>query len=151
LAERRHKHLYLASVHHEGLRNYLDYVKDQKLAVVGANGGAKKSRQVEQATAADAAAPGGGTVRPIGNQIERLHDEIVKAFAYSELDQLVRYELSERLDAITSRRSMSEVVFELLDWSERHGRTEELVRAVQGARPRHQGIQSVTKSLLSNA
>jgi hypothetical protein len=25
------KHLYLASVHHEGLRNYLDYVRDQKL------------------------------------------------------------------------------------------------------------------------
>jgi hypothetical protein len=25
------KHLYLASVHHEGLRNYLDYVKDQNL------------------------------------------------------------------------------------------------------------------------
>jgi hypothetical protein len=29
------RHLYLASVHHEGLRNYLDYVKNQKLLVRG--------------------------------------------------------------------------------------------------------------------
>ncbi len=34
LVERWSKQLYLASVHHEGLRNFLDYVKDQQLDVV---------------------------------------------------------------------------------------------------------------------
>jgi len=31
----RSNQLYLASVHHEGLRNYLDYVEDQQLKIVG--------------------------------------------------------------------------------------------------------------------
>jgi hypothetical protein len=34
LVERWSKQLYLASVHHEGLRNYLDYVKDQRLEII---------------------------------------------------------------------------------------------------------------------
>lgn len=34
LASPRFHHLYLASVHHEGLRNFLDYVRDQKVSVV---------------------------------------------------------------------------------------------------------------------
>jgi hypothetical protein len=34
LAAPRFNHLYLASVHHEGLRNYLDYVRDQKVLMV---------------------------------------------------------------------------------------------------------------------
>jgi hypothetical protein len=34
LAASRSDQLYLASVHHEGLRNYLDYVRDQQILMV---------------------------------------------------------------------------------------------------------------------
>ena len=37
LTTQRDNQLYLASVHYEGLRNYLDYVVDQKLGVVNAD------------------------------------------------------------------------------------------------------------------
>ena len=88
-------------------------------------------------------------MRLTGAQTKQLHDAILSAFSGSDLEQLVKFELNERLDNITPNGALGLVVFNLIQWAEREGRTEELTRTVQRARPNNDEIRSVAKALLS--
>jgi hypothetical protein len=85
-----------------------------------------------------------------GDQARQLHDAILSAFSRSDLEQLIRHELNEGLDAIAGSGPLSEVVFELILWADQRGRTEELIRAVQRARPVNPEIQSAAAVLLAS-
>jgi hypothetical protein len=84
-----------------------------------------------------------------GNEARKLYDAIVSAFSISDLEALVRFELNESLEKITPAGSLGAVVLRLIQWAEERGRTEELIRAVQRARPTNKELQSAAKSLLS--
>jgi hypothetical protein len=83
-----------------------------------------------------------------GYEIERLQGAIVAGFHHTELARLVHFRLGRRLDEITSSVSLTDAVYDVIMWSQRHGRTGDLVRAIQQERPQHQAIQEVTGSLL---
>src|SRR5690348_2846033 len=84
-----------------------------------------------------------------GDQARQLHDATLSAFSRADLEQLVRFDLDERLENITPNVSLPTAVFDLIQWAERQGRTEDLIRAVKRARPSVRETQSVTQSLLS--
>jgi hypothetical protein len=79
-----------------------------------------------------------------GDQERKLHHAILLGFDGSELAELVRFHLEKRLDQINKD---GPVVLELIEWTERNGRTESLIKAVRLARPNNQQIQSLTEAL----
>src|SRR5262245_34975943 len=84
-----------------------------------------------------------------GEQKGQLRDAIVSVFSISDLEQLVQVDLVERLENITEAGPLPTVAFRVIQWAERQGRTEDLIRAVRRAPRHHPQVQSVTKSLLS--
>ena len=86
-----------------------------------------------------------------GKQFQKLSKGILSGFSGADLEQLVRFELNERLDNIVASGALAEVVFELVTWGEQHGRTEELISALQRARPGNKEIQSIANELLQPA
>jgi pimeloyl-ACP methyl ester carboxylesterase len=97
---------------------------------------------------ANAPVTGGGTTSLTGPQVKQLQEAIKSGFTVAELEQLVLFKLNERFDNITTDASLSTVVFELIQWTERNGRTSELIRAVEEARPNKEEIQKIAKLLL---
>jgi hypothetical protein len=84
-----------------------------------------------------------------GAQAQDLHDAILSGFDVSALERLVRFDLNVYLDWITPERPLDAVALALIKWAEQHGRTEELIRAIQRARPTNKQVQSVAASLLA--
>ncbi len=84
-----------------------------------------------------------------GAQKKQLREVMESAFKDEELERLFREELNHPLDGITKESSLTNVVSEAIEWAGRHGRTEELIRAIQGARQNREDIKGVTTSLLS--
>jgi hypothetical protein len=75
-------------------------------------------------------------MRLTGPQVKLLRDAILSGFKLSELKQLVLFDLSKDLDEITTDTDKSTVVFELIEWAGRDGRTAELIRAVLVCSPK---------------
>jgi hypothetical protein len=67
----------------------------------------------------------------------------------SDLHQLTRHELNERPGTIMPDGALSTVIFNLIQWAERQGWAEELIRAIRWTRPHHQEIHSVTNCAAS--
>jgi hypothetical protein len=86
-------------------------------------------------------------MRLTGEQAKELHDAILSGFGGSDLDALVRFDLNERLDSVVGNGPLGSVVFSLIEWAERNGRIEDLIQAVQRARPHNTTIQDVARSL----
>jgi hypothetical protein len=84
-------------------------------------------------------------------QTKKLHAAILSGFSGNDLEQLARFELNERLDSLVPAGALSDVVLKLIDWAEKQGRVEDLVRAVQRARPANKEIQKLAGSLLTAA
>jgi hypothetical protein len=84
-----------------------------------------------------------------GQQLLKLQNAILSGFNASDLEQLVRFELNERLDSLVATHgAFTNVVFELIQWAETRGRTAELIRALQRARPNNADIQAAAAELL---
>src|SRR5437764_12834697 len=84
-----------------------------------------------------------------GQQLEMLMRAILSGFNASDLEQLVRFELNERLDSlVATNNAFMNVVFNLIEWAENRGRTEELIRALQRARPNNAEIRAAAAELL---
>src|SRR5262249_41613982 len=107
------------------------------------------NKAVSETLRATAPTAGSGTMPLNGDQAKQLQEAILSGFDRSQLEQMVLTTLDRRLDIITAPGSLETVSFELIQWAERQGRTEELIRAVRQAPRRHPQVQSVTKSLLS--
>jgi hypothetical protein len=81
-------------------------------------------------------------------QMQRLHEAILSAFNEAELRELVRFDLEQDLDGIVASGAFHKVVFDLLTWAERQGRTPALVAAIRKARPANAQVQAIAKELL---
>jgi HEAT repeat protein len=86
-----------------------------------------------------------------GTSEKRLHHAILSGFSRSDLERLVWFELNERLENITRPGPLNDVVFDLIHWAEKNGRTEELLRAIQRAQPDNEEMQAIAAWLLSPA
>jgi hypothetical protein len=86
-----------------------------------------------------------------GPQAEQLRDAILSAFSGADLEQLLRFDLNLRLGDIVPNGPMNQIVFNLIDWVERQGRTEELIQALQRSRPNNRQFQAVAESVVSPA
>ena len=84
-----------------------------------------------------------------GSELRKLHQAILSGFNGSELEQLVRFDLNQRLENITSPGPLPAVVNSLVAWAEQQGVTRELIEAVRRARPNNTGIQADTGKLLA--
>jgi hypothetical protein len=83
-----------------------------------------------------------------GPQAMKLQMALLSAFSFDELRMLVKFELNEDLDVLVGRGALQEVVYDLIQWSNRQGRAEDLIRAALRARPWNPQIQEVAKDLL---
>src|SRR6476660_2729862 len=78
----------------------------------------------------------GETMAMTGLQVKKLHHAILSGFSGSDLEQMMRLEMDERLDNIVPRdRPLNEIVFELIQWADQRGRINDLILAIQLARP----------------
>lgn len=84
-------------------------------------------------------------------QTKRLHAAIVNGFSADDLDVLTRLELNERLGNIVAPRTLPEIAIDLIDWADKHGRLEDLLRAIRQARPENTELQDIAASLLAPA
>ena len=69
-----------------------------------------------------------------GQQIGLLHDALLDAFDEGELRRLVRIKLDKNLNAIAGGSNLSEIIFNLIEWAERTGRTADLIQAAASER-----------------
>ena len=69
--------------------------------------------------------------------LQRLRNALLDAFPErSDLEQQLWFQRGVRLDEIASdSANLTDTIFELLKWSEAHGQTEDLLRALSEARP----------------
>lgn len=70
-------------------------------------------------------------------QLALLHEAVVDAFSPPELERLTRFKLGTRLDLITRAGSTPTMVHAVLEYAERRGWTEELIRGVYEERNSH--------------
>lgn len=83
-----------------------------------------------------------------GQQVKTLRDAIVSAYNGSDLEQLMRFELNERLDNLVSTNApLPQIVLDLINWAEMNGRTPDLVAALRRTRPKNSQIQTVANDL----
>ena len=91
------------------------------------------------------------TVHLTGNQRELLVNALVDDFDRQELEMLMAFRLGERLGNIVDVSGpLDAIVFRLLQWAERMGRTEELVRAAVQARPKNAALRAVAEEYLGD-
>jgi hypothetical protein len=71
-----------------------------------------------------------------GRQVDRTCKALQDAFGLDELRRLVRVHLNVRLATIVSEeKSLGEIVFDLVDWADRHGHAALLLAAAAAERP----------------
>jgi hypothetical protein len=69
-------------------------------------------------------------------QRQKFRDALLDAFrSRSDLRQMVSYGLDERLDEIAGTGNLKDTVFELIDWAEAEGKTDELLIAARHENP----------------
>jgi hypothetical protein len=90
-------------------------------------------------------------MRLSADQTKKLHAAILAGYNGSDLEQLARFELGERLDNLVKPGALPDVVLNLIDWAEKQDRVEDLIRAVQRGRPANKEIQRLAGSLLAPA
>lgn len=71
-----------------------------------------------------------------GKQFQQLHKAILDAYpSVSDLTLMVRFELEENIDTITSDKNLSDSVYELIEWAESTGRTDKLIIGANNQNP----------------
>lgn len=86
-----------------------------------------------------------------GAQILQFQEALLSAYDASGLAQMVRIRLDEDLAAIAGGGNLSEVVFNLILWAERTGRTEELVVGASASNPQNALLKTFTTQYLASA
>lgn len=79
-----------------------------------------------------------------GSQYGQIQEALLSAFpSRSELAQMVRFGLDVNLDHVAGGRSLREITFELIQWAEAHGFTEQLLAAARRAAPGHPALHAL--------
>lgn len=84
-----------------------------------------------------------------GTQLRQLNDALLAAFDMSSLRMMVRINLDADLESIVgvSGKNMREIVFDLVMWAERRGRTQDLLLAAVEANPTNQQLRAVVEDM----
>ena len=85
-----------------------------------------------------------------GAQIMQFQEALLSAFDGPGLAQMVRIRLDEDLAAVAGGGNLSEVVFNLILWAERTGRTEELVVGASASNPQNVLLKAFTTQYLAS-
>jgi hypothetical protein len=72
-----------------------------------------------------------------GSQIEQLQTALLHAFDEPSLTQMVRIRLGEDIRAVAGGANLSDLVFSLITWAERTGRTSELIAGASASNPQN--------------
>ena len=83
-----------------------------------------------------------------GAQILQFQEALLSAYDGAGLAQMVRIRLDEDLAAVAGGGNLSEVVFNLILWGERTGRTEELVVGASASNPQNALLKTFTSQYL---
>jgi hypothetical protein len=86
-----------------------------------------------------------------GAQIMQFQEALLSAYDGPGLAQMVRIRLDEDLAAVAGGGNLSEVVFNLVLWAERTGRTEELVVGASASNPQNALLKTFTSQYLASA
>ena len=70
-----------------------------------------------------------------GSQVKLLQDALISAFDEQSLTQMVRVCLDQSLAAVAGGSNLSEIVFNLIIWAERFGRTNDLITGAATQNP----------------
>lgn len=83
-----------------------------------------------------------------GSQIAQLLDALLDAYPRrDDLRVMVRVELGEHLDAIAGGDTLRAVAFNLIEWAQRTGRTDELIAGARRGNPGSPALQTVVAAL----
>jgi hypothetical protein len=81
----------------------------------------------------------------INNQLKQLQKALERAFSEDELKRMVRFELGESLDSIAGGQNLSMRVFNLIEWAEARGLTEELIQGACTQNPGNIELQKFVR------
>lgn len=77
------------------------------------------------------------------SQLVSLYQALLSAFPRrSDLEQLLRFHLNVRLYEIAGSGSLSDTIFQVIEWAEANGMVEELIAAARAERPARQDLWS---------
>ena len=83
-----------------------------------------------------------------GSQKEALQKALLSTFRRSsDLKQMVTFGLDENLEAIAGTGALEDVTFELIEWADSRGRTEDLLQAAQNANPTNPDLAAFIATL----
>ena len=85
-----------------------------------------------------------------GAQIMQFQEALLSAYDGPGLAQMVRIRLDEDLAAVAGGANLSEMVFNLILWAERTGRTEELVVGASASNPQNALLKTFTSQYLAS-
>lgn len=84
-----------------------------------------------------------------GKQFQTLQDALLSAFqSRADLEQLTLFQLEENLNHIAGGDNLSSIVFNLIQWAEARGRTQELVEGALEQNPRNSALQAFAAAYL---
>lgn len=86
-----------------------------------------------------------------GSQMAQLQVALEAAFDKSELTQMLKVELGENLDSIAGSGTLTTIVFNLIQWAERHERVGDLLRGAQAQRPGNSVLAGLAEEFSSAA
>ena len=87
-----------------------------------------------------------------GPQIQQLQDALLSAFpTRGALEQMVRFHLDQRLDAIVGGQNQTEVVYNLISWAEAQDQTAALIAGARAANPGNVRLRETAAQLTSAA
>ena len=80
-----------------------------------------------------------------GTQLRMLRDALCSAFNLQTLEEMLRFELDQRLDQLAPRGDIKQVVFWVIDKAEREGWLDRLVAAAAQANSGNRALQKYLK------
>ncbi|QKQ77502.1 signal peptidase I [Nostoc sp. TCL240-02] len=84
-----------------------------------------------------------------GDDCQKLVKAMLQAYpSKSDLEQIVRFELSESLDEIAAGQTTREIIFNLITWAEARGKLKILLEAICQDRPENFELQKTAEELL---
>lgn len=79
-------------------------------------------------------------------QFRVIHDALISGFTRPELKVLVKGTLDQHLDAIAGGTTLSEIIFELIEWCVRSGKISELIQGAHELRPDNLEVAALIES-----
>lgn len=82
-----------------------------------------------------------------GPQYKKLTEVLVEVFDEESLTRMVRFGLEKKLSAIAGGRDLTHLVFKLIEWTQAHGKLEDLILASRNEIPTNPDLRMVAEEL----